>query len=987
MAMTAVAGLPHVSLTRPRSLIAFLLSAGVIAPAVSAAAAATVLRRVAGAPFGPAFQHWFLADALGLLVVAPILLTADVRNLGTIARPGRRAEAVVLAVLIPSVSAVVFQLDANEWLFLLVPLVLVPAFRVGFEGAALAVLASAAGGIAGMLWHAGHDEAFHRVHLVSMQMFLLTEVLTALPIATLVQTFRANEAKANDSTAVLEREKERYEELARTLPVGIYRYRIPIGAPQYFEYVSPTFCSLFGVDQGAILRDAQVVFDAAHPDDREGLIRANQLAASTRSPFRWEGRLVVGGVIRWVQIASDPTPEPGGGSLWSGVVTDITAQRQAEAAQKRAQQLTQDILKTTPYVIYIYDLREHRNVYSNLEITHVLGLSPDEAAGRGDHLFAEVLHPDDLELVAAHHARLAVLPDDRTLELEYRMRHTLGHWVTLRSRDRVFARDDEGRVTQIIGAAVDITEHRRAEEALTESRERFRTMFEEAPLGVALIDSLTGRILQVNARYAAIVERTPEEMTSIDWMRITHPDDVQSQLDLVAPMLAGITPGFDMQKRYVKPDGTWVWVHLTVARIVAGDPRMPRHLAMVEDITERMRWETALQKERDLLHRLTETSPVGITFVDRSGQIVFANTGATRILGLSRDAITGLQYNAPAWRITADDGGPFPEGELPFVRVMTTGQPVYDVRHAIEWPDGRRVWLSVNAAPLLDDEGHVNGMIATVEDVGERRQAEQRLQEVLAQLERRVQDEVNRAMAGERALIQQSRLAAMGEMIVHIAHQWRQPLNALGMVMANLREAHRTGELTQASIDEAVGHGFGLIRQMSSTISDFTEFFRPDKAAVPFAVRDQVERALSLVRASFHHHGITVTVTGGDGVVTQGFPGEYSQVLLNLLSNARDALLHRDATERSVEIRIDAIGPHCCVTIADSGGGIPVEPPERVFEPYFTTKAGGIGLGLYMSKTILEQSMHGTISVANGPRGAELIIRTPLVEREPHAGR
>lgn len=132
----------------------------------------------------------------------------------------------------------------------------------------------------------------------------------------------------------------------------------------------------------------------------------------------------------------------------------------------------------------------------------------------------------------------------------------------------------------------------------------------------------------------------------------------------------------------------------------------------------------ALRAERDLVSRIMETSPVGIAMVNKEGQIVFANSQAEQVLGLSRDEIHQRTYNDPEWRITDYNGGPFPEDALPFVQAQRTLQPVADVRHAIEWPDGRRVLLQISAAPLLDERGAFNGIIASVEDVTERRHQE-----------------------------------------------------------------------------------------------------------------------------------------------------------------------------------------------------------------------------------------------------------------------
>jgi PAS domain S-box-containing protein len=153
------------------------------------------------------------------------------------------------------------------------------------------------------------------------------------------------------------------------------------------------------------------------------------------------------------------------------------------------------------------------------------------------------------------------------------------------------------------------------------------------------------------------------------------------------------------------------------------------------------RAEEALRRERDLVTRIAETSPASIIVVDRQGQITFANAMAQQVLGLTKDESTRLPLNAANWRITDYAGKHFPEDQLPFRQVLASGQPVHDGRHAIEWPDGKRQLLSINAAPLLDEEGGVSGVVASVEDITERIRAEAALRESEARYRLLVEDQ------------------------------------------------------------------------------------------------------------------------------------------------------------------------------------------------------------------------------------------------------
>jgi signal transduction histidine kinase len=239
--------------------------------------------------------------------------------------------------------------------------------------------------------------------------------------------------------------------------------------------------------------------------------------------------------------------------------------------------------------------------------------------------------------------------------------------------------------------------------------------------------------------------------------------------------------------------------------------------------------------------------------------------------------------------------------------------------------------------------------------------------------------ETERRVEIERALIHQSRLAAMGEMIGHIAHQWRQPLNSLSMLLANLRERFQQHDLDPESLEQAFAKGDLLIGKMSSTVSDFGNFFSPDKAMTVFSALQQVQAALGLMEASLRAGDVSVTVEAAADVQLFGFPNEYSQVLLNLLANARQAMDESGASTRRVMIRLTETDGYGALSVADSGGGIPEDILNRIFEPYFSTRASGTGIGLYMCRQIVEGNMGGRISVRNVEGGAEFTVLVPLV--------
>jgi two-component system, NtrC family, C4-dicarboxylate transport sensor histidine kinase DctB len=229
----------------------------------------------------------------------------------------------------------------------------------------------------------------------------------------------------------------------------------------------------------------------------------------------------------------------------------------------------------------------------------------------------------------------------------------------------------------------------------------------------------------------------------------------------------------------------------------------------------------------------------------------------------------------------------------------------------------------------------------------------------------------------ERMLLQQSRLAALGEMISNIAHQWRQPLNQLGLIVQELPMMYDRGNFDRDYLRESVAKFMKVLSHMSRTIDDFRDFFKPDREKVPFSVPEVVQRTLSLIEESFKQLQITISVKVAGEPVINGHPNEFSQVILNILFNARDAFLARRLDRaRTIAIEIFSQGEKSVVTIADNAGGIPEEILGKIFDPYFTTRGPeqGTGIGLYMSKIIIEKNIPGRLSVHNTAEGAEFRI-------------
>ncbi len=244
-------------------------------------------------------------------------------------------------------------------------------------------------------------------------------------------------------------------------------------------------------------------------------------------------------------------------------------------------------------------------------------------------------------------------------------------------------------------------------------------------------------------------------------------------------------------------------------------------------------------------------------------------------------------------------------------------------------------------------------------------------------LEEKIQNEINQRLEQEQLLIQQSKLASMGEMIGNIAHQWRQPLAQISAIHMNMKITYDFNKFTKEYINTKIKEANKLTSYMSQTISDFQNFFKPQGEKEYFSVEKACKDAYNILESSLKYHGVIVEFNVLEDTKVFGYKNEYSQVILNVLSNAKDILIERKIESPHINIEIKEGENFAIVKITDNAGGVKKEIIDKIFEPYFTTrhKTQGTGIGLYMAKNIIERNMNGFINVNNVKNGALFTIK------------
>ena len=310
-------------------------------------------------------------------------------------------------------------------------------------------------------------------------------------------------------------------------------------------------------------------------------------------------------------------------------------------------------------------------------------------------------------------------------------------------------RDQQGTITGGVISWQNVTDRKQAEETLRESEKRFRAIFEQAPLGIGLLDSHTGRFVQINPRYCEITGRTEEEMLTLDYQSITHPEDLQLCLDSVARLVEGQVRSCGWEKRYVRPDGSIVWVNLTLVALWDEDEQPRFHLTMVEDITERKRAEEALQKAHEeleakvnertaelakanetlrnreyQLRNVLDTNPSIIFVKDRDSKILLGNEALARFYGIPLQQIVGTLHTDLHARL-----GMSPQEIAKWLAddraAIDTGiTQVFEERAT--WKDGSVHWYHTTKLQIALPSGQP-GVLVVSEDITERKQAEDAL--------------------------------------------------------------------------------------------------------------------------------------------------------------------------------------------------------------------------------------------------------------------
>lgn len=367
------------------------------------------------------------------------------------------------------------------------------------------------------------------------------------------------------------------------------------------------------------------------------------------------------------------------------------------------------------------------------------------------------------------------------------------------------------------------------------------------------------------------------------------------------------------------------------------------------DEEEHIKNEEALK----LLRLMSDNLPDMLWAKDVEGKYIFANKAICDNLLMAKDTQEPIGKNDDFFAIRERDKHKDKEDWHTFGELCSASDDlVLENMKPMRFEEygnvkGKLIYLEVNKAPFFDEDGRLIGTVGSGRDI---------TQEVLTK---------NKLEEKDQLLLQQSKMAAVGEMLQNIAHQWRQPLSTISTLSTSVILQKQIDILDDDYLLHSMHTLNNSAQYLSSTIDDFRDFFKPNKEKSIFNLKDIEEKVLSLISAKIKKNKINI-VSKIEDIQINGYQNEFIQVLINVINNAIDALSDVK-TKRFVFIKSQKIEDGLLIKIKDNAGGIPEDIISNVFQPYFTTKhqSKGTGIGLYMCEEIITKHMNGLISVRN----------------------
>ncbi len=747
--------------------------------------------------------------------------------------------------------------------------------------------------------------------------------------------------------------------------IGVWEWDIRTGK----LYWSARVYEQMGFRPYEVVPSLELFFDVLHPDDRERTRQSIDDAVNSGDECQMEFRLRQRGAdYRWfrakgaVEFDVDRVP-----TRMAGCMEDIEDQKQS--AIKIAQthtalneiHLRQKIaLDAGGIGTWEYDVPADR-VYADERLIQILMIDQDVVtSGIPLSYFVDTIHEDDRERIKGVFSVALRKGGTYTIECRVRVTDAQGRpvvrWVVSRGCVEL---NEDGVPVRALGALVDISDRRRAEDALADSEFRLRLIFDQQFQFTAIL-SAQGIVLDINdlALRSQGVERS-DYIGKLFWLSPAwqgRPDWQNQIRDNVIKATNSLQPVFSSDQ-YRAAGGEIRFADASYTAIRDEHSQVRYVFVQATDVTERKPAQEELEETRAILSAAVDASPAGIIIADApDGRIHLVNSAALGIRGGGRDLLVDIpiELHPSRWNCFYPDGTPYDPSDLPLSRAIINGDVSHNVDVVIQRDDGVSQWVMANAAPVKNAEDQIIGGVVVFSDVTEQRKAADALRDLEAEL------------------AHVARVSTMSEMVGGIAHDMNQPLYAIqNFSKASIALLEGGRELNRDQITDWLHQITDAAEHAGSVLVSLRRFVSrwPTKLA-PTDLGKVLNNAIALIRFEVQKRKIVVRTRLSDGLpMVHADEIPLQQVIINLLWNSIEAI-PESFEERQIDISATQTDNGVRVSIADSGTGLPDDWDWKLFRAFSSTKPDGLGLGLAIARTIIE-SHGGELWASEAPeRGA-----------------
>jgi len=646
--------------------------------------------------------------------------------------------------------------------------------------------------------------------------------------------------------------------------------------------------------------------------------------------------------------------------------------RQAQAALEASQARYVSLYEQAP-VGYATLNEQGIILEANHTFAALLGVAKENLAARP---FAQFIHPAHHNIFHGQLQQIFADGTPRNSELQLKRAADDFFWVQL---EATAAQETDGTPVCRITIS-DVTARKRAEQAAQRSENRFRALIENAPDAINLINA-EGRLTYASPSALRLLGYTLEEALGANMADYVHPEDLTAVFPLLVDLVQHPGKVVTTRYRFRHRNGSWRWLESTISNLLT-EPGVESILFNFRDITERSQAEEALRESEEKLRLLFEILPVGVSILNNDRKLVYMNPALASILEISEEDLRQGDYRQRKY--VGASGEPMRGRDFASNRAIEEQQTVWHVETGVVKNNGRIIWTDVSAVPVSFSDWKV---VVVTTNITERKQGEEALRESHRHLEKALED-LRQAQA---QLVQQERLAAVGQLAAGIAHDFN---NILAVITLYVEMSLRTPDLP-ADLSKrlkTIGHQARRAAHLVQQILDFGRraVLQSHSLDLGAFLEEQVElwqRTIpESIRIRFRNEA--------NGRQINADPTRIQQMLTNLVLNARDAMPHGGKLTLKLEpLRLDSpqtdtppgldAGDWLRITVRDTGAGISPAALPHIFEPFFTTKEPGQGSGLGLAQVYGIVKQHkGHIKVqTEESKGTTFTIYLPALEK------